>query len=298
MAVDNNSDVELPKFPARFNLAEYYLFERIREGLGGETAILFGERRYTYAEVASATRQLGAFFELAGLRSEERVLIVLPDTPAFAFAFFATLASGAVVAMGNPEAPAADLEYLVEYTRASCVVTLPRVAAALDDVLARAHLRALVLVPEVATGDDVFQELTATEQDMAKRVGQSVPEIARATTLAAALAEGQARLDRNGPPASWCASHSDDAAIWLFTSGSTGKSKAAMHAHRDFAFNTEVYAKRTVGYRRGDVTVSVPRLFFGYATGTNLMFPFAVGATAALFAERPTPESLDRKSVV
>ncbi len=36
----------------------------------------------------------------------------------------------------------------------------------------------------------------------------------------------------------------------------------------------------------------MPRLFFGYATGTNLMFPFAVGATAALFAERPTPESL------
>jgi acyl-coenzyme A synthetase/AMP-(fatty) acid ligase len=65
-----------------------------------------------------------------------------------------------------------------------------------------------------------------------------------------------------------------------------------MHTHRDFAFNTEVYAKRTVGYREGDVTVSVPRLFFGYATGTNLMFPFAVGATVGLFAERPTPESL------
>ena len=40
--------------------------------------------------------------------------------------------------------------------------------------------------------------------------------------------------------------------------------------------------------------VSVPRLFFGYATGTNLMFPFAVGATVGLFAERPTPESLSQ----
>ena len=65
-----------------------------------------------------------------------------------------------------------------------------------------------------------------------------------------------------------------------------------MHTHRDFAFNTECFAKGTVHYQPGDVTVSVPRLFFGYATGTNLMFPFAVGATAALFAERPTPESL------
>jgi len=88
--------------------------------------------------------------------------------------------------------------------------------------------------------------------------------------------------------------HRDEPAIWLFTSGSTGEPKANVHAHRDFAFNTEVYAKGTVGYREGDVSVSVPRLYFGYATGTNLMFPFAVGATVGLFSERPTPESLVR----
>ena len=82
----------------------------------------------------------------------------------------------------------------------------------------------------------------------------------------------------------------DDPAIWLFTSGSTGRPKAAMHSHRDFAFNTEVYAKRTLGYAESDVTISVARLFFGYGTGTNLWFPFAVGATVALFSERPTAE--------
>jgi acyl-coenzyme A synthetase/AMP-(fatty) acid ligase len=84
----------------------------------------------------------------------------------------------------------------------------------------------------------------------------------------------------------------DDPAIWLFTSGSTGRAKAAMHSHRDFAFNTEVYAKRTVGYTASDIAISVPRLFFGYATGTNLWFPFAVGATVGLFSERPTAESV------
>jgi benzoate-CoA ligase family protein len=88
--------------------------------------------------------------------------------------------------------------------------------------------------------------------------------------------------------------HRDEPAIWLFTSGSTGEPKANVHTHRDFAFNTEVYAKETVGYARDDTTVSVPRLFFGYATGTNLMFPFAVGATVGLFSERPTAETLAR----
>lgn len=84
----------------------------------------------------------------------------------------------------------------------------------------------------------------------------------------------------------------DDPAIWLFTSGSTGKPKANVHLHHDFAYNTELFAKRTIGMRESDVTLSVPKLFFGYATGTNLWFPFAVGATTALFKERATAESV------
>ena len=65
-----------------------------------------------------------------------------------------------------------------------------------------------------------------------------------------------------------------------------------MHLHRDFAFNTECYGKGILGMRADDVTVGVPKLFFGYATGSNLMFPFAVGATTVLFRERATPEKL------
>ncbi len=271
--------MSLPTFPDDFNLADYYLFDRVREGLSDRPAVLFGARSYSYGEVAARATALQRFLATRGVRREERVLIVLHDTPAFVWAFFATLHHGAVVAMGNPEAPAADLAYLVGYTRATVVVTIPRVAEAIADALRDADLRALVLCREVATGEDVLDEVVLPASLAAPT-----------TTLANALDEGDALLQKGlGAPKP---TKRDDVAIWLFTSGSTGKSKANLHAHRDFAFNTEVYAKNTVGYRAGDVTVSVPRLFFGYATGTNLMFPFAVGATTALFAERPTPESL------
>jgi len=86
--------------------------------------------------------------------------------------------------------------------------------------------------------------------------------------------------------------HRDDIAIWLFTSGSTGRPKGAVHLQHDLPYNTEVYAKRTLGVSADDITVAVPKLFFGYATGTNLLFPFAVGGATALFAERSTPEKL------
>ncbi|APR81792.1 Benzoate-CoA ligase [Minicystis rosea] len=270
--------VQTPVFPDDFNLADYYLFDRLSEGLGDKRAILFGERAYTYEDVAVRVRALRGFFAGAGVGREERVLIVLHDTPAFAWAFFATLHHGAVVAMGNPEAPAPDLAYLVEYTRATVLVTIPRVAASIAGTLAAARLKALVLVPEVETGGDVESDPDISKAD---NVAALAP-----VSLADAIAGGRAQ---QGEPR---ATKRDDIAIWLFTSGSTGRSKAAMHTHRDFAYNTELYAKGTVGYQRDDVTVSVPRLFFGYATGTNLMFPFAVGATAALFAERPTPEAL------
>jgi benzoate-CoA ligase family protein len=266
-----------PTFPDDFNLADYFLFERLNEGLGEKTALLFGDRRQSYAEVAERVRALRGFFAGSGVAREERVLIILHDTPAFAWSFFATLHHGAVVTMGNPEAPSADLAYLVDYTRASVVITNPRVAASIQPALAAAGLRALILVPEVPTGGDVEESPT---------LPPGLAELAP-VSLRDALAHGRSSTTKPPRP-----TRRDDIAIWLFTSGSTGRSKGAVHTHRDFAFNTEVYAKRTVGYRAGDITVSVPRLFFGYATGTNLMFPFAVGATAALFAERPTPEAL------
>jgi benzoate-CoA ligase family protein len=268
-----------PTFPESFNLARYFLFDRLDEGLGAKPAIRFGDRTYAYTEVARRARSLASCWQEAGVVPGQRVYIVLPDSPSFAWTFFAVLACGAVVAMGNPVAPRDDLAYVIDYARPAALVTTPAVARDLARLLcACSSLRSVLLVPDVATGEDPEGPC-------------DIPgELRRASFAVAALSDAIAAHDPGGfRPVD---THRDDLAIWLFTSGSTGKPKAAIHTHRDFAYNTECYAKRTVGYRRDDVTVSVPGLFFGYATGTNLMFPFAVGATTALFSERPTPETL------
>src|SRR5262245_31480118 len=148
-----------PTFPETFNLADYYLFDRLAEGLADKVAVRFGKERHTYAEVADRARDLQRFLAAKGVAREQRVLIVLHDTPAFVWAFFATLHHGAVVAMGNPEAPAEDLRYLVEYTRAAVVITIARTAESMLPALRESDsLRALVVVPEVATGGDVLDE--------------------------------------------------------------------------------------------------------------------------------------------
>jgi benzoate-CoA ligase family protein len=78
--------------------------------------------------------------------------------------------------------------------------------------------------------------------------------------------------------------------LWLFSGGTTGRPKAVVQSHRSYVNTTELYAKATIGYRESDVTMSVPKLFFGYATGSNLLFPFSVGATTVLFPEHPTAD--------
>ena len=264
-------------FPETFNLADYFLFARLDEGFEAKVALRYGARAWSYGDVAARTRAFAAALIAADVRRGERVLLVLPDTPPFAWAFFGTLRAGCVVAMANPDSPFESLAYLVDYTRATAIVTVPKIADALRagrDPRLLDEVRRVWVVPDGATGDDPEAALGLPEDPTFREL---------AADLAAAPRDRDARRTSR-----------DEPAIWLFTSGSTGEPKANVHAHRDFAFNTEVYAKGTVGYASHDVTVSVPRLFFGYATGTNLMFPFAVGATVGLFSERPTPESLVR----
>ncbi len=256
-----------------FNLADYFLFDRERDGKGAKPAIRFGARSWTYTEVAERSRALARYLVDGGLAPEQRVYIVLSDVPPFAWGIFATLAAGGILAMGNPISPPDDLRYVLDYVRASVLITTPEVAVSLD-LSDLPSLTTVLLVPETATGGDPEAAL-------------AVPQLpVRAVAMTEAIAQG--RASTTALPRT----RRDDQCIWLFTSGSTGRPKAAMHSHRDFAFNTEVYAKRTVGYRESDTAISVPRLFFGYATGTNLWFPFAVGATVGLFAERPTAESV------
>jgi len=266
-------------FPEDFNLADYFLFDREREGRGARTALRFGDRAWTYADVCDRSRALARFLVAAGLEPEQRVYVVLPDTPAFAWSIFGILAAGGVLAMGNPIAPIEDLAYVIDYIRAAVVITTPEVAAKLGPRLADLPtVHTLLLSPDAPTGTD--PEAAVEVPDEVVRMGSSALSLDAAITRGRELRTALPKIRR------------DDPAVWLFTSGSTGRSKAAMHCQRDFAFNTEVYAKQTIGYREDDVTVSVPRLFFGYATGTNLWFPFAVGATVGLFSERPTAESI------
>ena len=88
-------------FPEQFNLADYYLYDRLNEGFADKDAVLYGDRSWTYAKVAEYSQSLANYLQDCGLKHEERVYIVLPDCPPFVWSIFATFTAGAVLTMGN-----------------------------------------------------------------------------------------------------------------------------------------------------------------------------------------------------
>ncbi len=243
--------------PESFNIADHFLDARVREGRGDRVALLTEERMFAYRDVQALANRFGHLLRGAGVQPEQRVMIALPDGAEFAGALFGTLKIGAVVVMVNPELKTEAVEQLYGYTRAAAVLVHRDSAGAFGDAArTAASLKRLLVLGE--------------------------PE------LDGLLKGAPEELDTF--PA-----HRDDAAIWLFSGGTTGRPKAVVQTHRSFANTTDCYAKAALGYRESDVTLSVPKLFFGYATGSNLLFPFSVGGSAVLFPERCTADVLFEK---
>lgn len=253
-----------PAFSDDFNMADYFVFSNIDAGRGDRIAIHFEGEAITYDQLAEKVMRVARNLVADGLLPEQRVLVCMQDRPEFAYAWFGAIKAGAVATQINPLLPSADYEYYLGYIKPQFVFldeqSLPEFERALEK--SRHCGRGLgldnaIVVSDAAAGHKTFDAWVA----------------------------------RDAKAEPW-PTRKDDPAVWLFTSGTTGQSKGAVHCHFHFAYNTEVYARNFIGIDQSDVTISGARLFFGYATGTNLMFPFAVGASAVLFREQPTPELL------
>ncbi|HYC33462.1 MAG TPA: benzoate-CoA ligase family protein [Gemmatimonadales bacterium] len=242
------------ELPDHLNVADWFLDARVREGRGDRTALITGARRWSYREVQALANRYADVLDAAGVRPEQRVIIALGDGPDYVGALFGILKIGAVVVMVNPDLKPDAIGYFFEYSRAAAALVAADRAGAFRAAAAEcAHAPELLLV-----GTD----------------------------------EWRARLDAASADRRNYPTHRDDAAIWLFSGGTTGRPKAAVQPHRSYVNTTLCYARNVLQYTESDVTLSVPKLYFGYAMGSNLLFPFAAGAASVLFDERCTAEAI------
>lgn len=247
--------------PDEFNAAVYFVDRHLQEGRGHDVAIECGDDRVTYGQVAERVNRFGNVLrhEL-GVRPEERVLLLLNDEPAFAYTFFGALKIGAVAVPVNTLLKQADYRYLLEDTRAG-VVVVSHSLVSLVERLSAPRLRHIVVA-----GDSASAGALPLDELMAQASSVLAPE----------------RTSR------------DDAAFWLYSSGSTGPPKGCVHLHHDMVVCAELFAKGVLGITRADRTFSVAKLFFAYGLGNALYFPFSVGATTILWPGAPSASHVYR----
>ncbi|MCL6480395.1 MAG: benzoate-CoA ligase family protein [Firmicutes bacterium] len=189
------------------------------------------------------------------------MLIVLPDSAEFVAAFFGTVKIGAVAVPVNPFTRAGDYAYYLS----DCA---PRVAVVHAVALAE-FLPALQTAPP--------ERLVVVGAQWPVRYGGP------AVTWEEWLGQASESLEAHRTLAT-------DPAFFLYTSGSGGTPKAAIHQHKDMLVTTESYARGVLGLQADDITFSVSKLFFAYGLGNGMYFPFAVGAQTVYLAARPQPE--------
>ncbi|HUE86889.1 MAG TPA: benzoate-CoA ligase family protein [Vicinamibacterales bacterium] len=243
--------------PRLFNAATYFVDRHIDDGRGGHVAIECGDERISYAQVAEGVNRFGSALRTdLDVRPEERVALLLHDTPEFAYAFFGAMKIGAVAVPLNTLLKGDDYRHFLADSGAVVLV----VSAA--------------LLPVVQT----IPQATLRRLRRVVVVGTRAP--ADAMSFDDLLGRGTPSLD--GEPTT-----SDDAAFWLYSSGSTGAPKACVHLHHDMVVCANTFARHVLGITASDRCFSVAKLFFAYGLGNALYFPFSVGATTVLMPGPP-----------
>jgi benzoate-CoA ligase family protein len=266
-----------------FNASVYLLDRQVEAGRGGHLAVTGPAGSLTYAELSQRVAELSSGLQALGVRPEERVLLVTSDRPETVITFLALLRMGAVAVPVSTMYNGTELGELLRDTRARVVVATGEFAAVTQEAMSLApEATALVLIDEPGQPGQAVQP---GQTGGSGQPGEPVPAGEASTrSWADVLAEGQ-RAGPAAPYGTWF----DSPGFWLYTSGTTGTPKAAMHRHGSIARVCETYAHQVLGITPGDRCYSVAKLFFAYGMGNSLFFPFSVGATAVLDPARATP---------
>lgn len=248
-----------------FNASEYLLDRRLAAGEGGRLALsgVAGEVSYE-ALHDRVCRSAGALRSL-GLQPEQRVIIFMADCPGFVVLYLAAMRMGAIPVPVSTMLHADGLGELLRDSRARLLATSPEFAGVAQAAAAQAGELTGVIV-----GGSCDIEV--------KPPVYTLDELATFPFDASVYSTGE-----------------DSPAFWLYTSGTTGEPKGAMHRHGSVRAVCDTYAKQVLGIGPDDRCLSAAKAFFAYGLGNSVLFPLSVGAVSILDPSPARPEVIAQR---
>jgi benzoate-CoA ligase len=259
---DHSASPPVVTIPRDYNAAHDLIERNLAAGRAGKVAYIDDAGRYTYGELAQRVSRAANALTALGLGMESRIMLCHLDTIDFPSVFLGAVQAGIVPIAANTLLTALDYKFMLEDSRARALVVSEQLLPAFAPILGGLPFLEHVIV----SGKGGHGHLHL--QELMSRAGVSY---APAPTTR------------------------DDVCFWLYSSGSTGAPKGAVHVHSSLIQTAELYARPILGIREDDVVFSAAKLFFAYGLGNALTFPLSVGATAVLMAERPTPPAVFRR---
>ncbi|HEX4287471.1 MAG TPA: benzoate-CoA ligase family protein [Trebonia sp.] len=249
-----------------FNACEYLLDRRLAAGDGQRIALTGPAGEFSYAQLYDRVCRTAAGLRAVGVQPEQRILMVMPDSPAFVVVYLAAMRVGAIPVPVSTMLRAGGIAELLRDSRARFLAITGEFAAVAESAAAAAPELAGVLadVPLAASPRPVHQldDLAAYPPD------ESVYD----TTA-------------------------DSPAFWLYTSGTTGTPKGAMHRHGSIQVVCETYGTQVLGITPADRCLSAAKAFFAYGLGNSVLFPLSVGAACVLLPSPSRPDLIAETAV-
>src|SRR3954454_19607401 len=239
-----------------YNAVTWLLDRNIDEGRADKLAFTDTVSTLSYGELQKQSCRVSNMLRRLGVRREERVAMIMLDTVDFPPVFLGAIRAGVVPVPLNTMLTSDQYAYVLADCRARVLFISEALLAGVKEMLGRMPDLDHVIV----SGNDShgYKKLSG------ELAGESESFVTAAT-------------------------HADEPAFWLYSSGSTGMPKGVRHLHSNLAATADTYARQVLGIREDDVGLSAAKLFFAYGLGNALTFPMSVGASPILNSERPMP---------